>query len=134
MTKNDKSALRASRKRAAWTRWLDLALRSAHVVVTSVLMGAAVFAVPYPQTKGWAVWATVTGCGLIASEVYHRPWWFCQGRGVMVLIHVGLVGLIHLRPDWQAPILAAVIAVGMVGSHMPKRYRYWSFVHRRVMD
>jgi hypothetical protein len=52
----------------------------------------------------------------------------------MAIIHVGLLGLIHLHPDLLVPVLTAVLVFGMVGSHMPKNLRYWSFVHRRVLD
>ncbi len=52
----------------------------------------------------------------------------------MAIIHIGLLGLIHLRPDLLTAVLTAVLIFGMVGSHMPKRIRYWSFVHGRVMD
>jgi hypothetical protein len=52
----------------------------------------------------------------------------------MVIIHVSLLGVIHVRPDLMAPVLATVLVFGMVGSHMPKSLRYWSFVHGRVVD
>ncbi len=121
-------------KRPAWTRSLDVVLRTAHVAVTSVLFGGVVCDVPFYQLFTWHYLAIGTGCALIASEVYHSRHWPYQGRGVMAIIHIGLLGLIHLRPDLIVPVLATVLVFGMVGSHMPKSLRYWSFVHRRVVD
>ena len=120
-------------KRPAWTRTLDVVLRTAHVAVTSVLFGGAVCGVPFYRLFSWYYLAIATGCALIASEVYHCRHWPYQGRGVMALIHVGLLGLIHLRSDLLVPVLTAVLVFGMVGSHMPKNLRYWSFVHWRVV-
>lgn len=120
-------------KRAAWTRTLDVVLRTAHVAATSVVFGAAVYGIPFRQLSSWCHLATATGCTLIASEVYHWPHWPYQGRGVMGLIHIGLFGLIYVRADMLLPVLMLVLVFGMVGSHMPKRLRYWSFVHRRVL-
>jgi len=121
-------------KHPAWTRALDIAIRTAHVAVTGILFGGAVFEVSYERIIPWYYLAVVTGCGLIASEVYHRPHWLYQGRGVMALIHIGLLGLIRLLPDLQIPLMSVVIIFGMLGSHMPKKIRYWSFIHGRVMD
>lgn len=121
-------------RRPIWTRWLDVVLRTAHVGVTGILFGGAVFEVPLSQLHLWHNLTIATGCTLVLSEIFHSRHWIYQCRGLMVLIHVGLLGLIHLRPDLMTPILAAVTVFGMVGSHMPKAVRYWSFVHRRVVD
>lgn len=121
-------------KRPAWSRHLDVALRTAHVAVASVVFGGAVFGIPFHLLSSWYYLTFATGIGLIASEVYHSFHWPYQGRGAMVVVHVGLLGLIHLRPDLTVSILTVALVFGMVGSHMPKRFRYWSFVHRRVMD
>ncbi|HVN25812.1 MAG TPA: hypothetical protein VMT71_17730, partial [Syntrophorhabdales bacterium] len=85
-------------KRPAWTRTVDIVLRTAHVAVTSVLFGAAVYGITFHELSFWFHLATTTGCALVASEVYHWPHWPYQGRGVMGLIHIGLLGLIYIRP------------------------------------
>lgn len=121
-------------KRPAWSRHMDVILRTAHVAVTSVVFGGAVFAVPAQRLFSWYYLTIATGIGLIASEVYHSYHWPYQGRGAMVLIHVGVLGLIHIRPDLATPVLAIALVFGMVGSHMPKRFRYWSFVHKRIIE
>ncbi len=120
--------------RPAWTRAVDIVMRTGHVGVTSVLFGGAVCEVPFSRLFVWHYLAIATGCALIISEVFHCRHWLYQGRGIMVIIHVGLLALIHLRPDLIVPILTAVLVFGMLGSHMPKAMRYWSFVHGRVVD
>lgn len=120
-------------KRPAWTRALDIVLRTAHVTVTSIAIGGAVYGIPFHQLLSWFRLAAATGCALIASEVYPWPHWPYQGRGVMGLIHIGLLGIIYMRPNMLVPVLTMVLVFGMVGSHMPKKLRYWSFIHRRML-
>lgn len=121
-------------KRPAWSRYLDVVFRTAHVAVTSVVFGGAILGVPVEHLLSWYYFTVATGIGLIASEIYHSYHWPYQGRAAMVLVHVGVLGLIHISPDLASPAIAVALVFGMVGSHMPKKFRYWSFVHRRVVD
>jgi hypothetical protein len=121
-------------QRPAWLRFLDIILRTAHVLVISVLFGGAVLKIPVAGLFHWQYLAAGTGIALIASEVLHSRHWPYQGRGVLVFIHIGLFSLVGFRPDLALPCLLAAIVVGMFGSHMPKRLRYWSFVHRQVKE
>jgi hypothetical protein len=121
-------------KRPAWTRVADIILRTAHVAMIGIVFGGTIFGVPFSQLILWNDLVLGTGCGLIASEVYHCRHWFYQGSGILGFIHIGLFGLIRLRPDWMVPLLTIALILGMMGSHMPKKFRHWSFVHGRVMD
>jgi hypothetical protein len=122
-------------RRPGGTRALDVVLRTVHVGVSGILLGGVAFAVPFPRLVPWHHLVVASGGALIASEIYHHSrHWPYQGRGVMALTHVGLLGLVHLRPDWKVAILSAVLVVGMVGSHMTKNLRYWSIVHGRVVQ
>jgi len=121
-------------KRHAWTRVLDIVLRAAHVLVISALFGGAVFQVPAAQLLPWRILAAASGVALIASEVLHSLHWPYQGRGVMVYVHAGLFILASLQPSLALPCLAAALIFGILGSHMPKRLRHWSLLHRRVTD
>ena len=121
-------------KRPLWTRFLDIALRTAHVLVISVLFGGAVFRIPLDQLVPFQRLAVITGLALIVSEIFHRPHWPTQIRGVMVFIHAGLLGLVILRPDLSVIWLLTALIVGMAGSHLPKRIRHWSYVLRRAEE
>jgi hypothetical protein len=118
----------------SWTRWLDIVLRAAHVLVISMLSGGAAFQVPAHLLLPWQGLAMLSGAALIASEVAHRRHWARQGRGLMVYIHVGLFGLAALLPGLALACLLAALVVGLAGSHMPKRFRYGEFIHGRDKD
>ena len=120
--------------RPRWARAADIVLRTAHIATGGILLGGHVFDVPLDRLVLWLYLTVGTGVGLIASEVYHSRHWPYQGRGVLVLVKLAALGLVAVWPAVVVPILVAVLVIGAVGSHMPKRYRHWSFAHRRVID
>jgi hypothetical protein len=124
-TKNQRSPL---------TRTVDILLRTAHIGVSAVLMGGAVFHQPLAALGPWAKLTAVTGLGLVASEVHHSRRWPYQGRGIMAMIHVGWVVALHFWLQHAALFLWCALVFGVVGSHMPKWMRHWSFLHGRPMD
>ena len=121
-------------RRPAWPRILDIVLRAAHVLVIGALFGGAVFKIPASRLHPWQALAVASGIALVASEVFHRRHWAHQGRGAMVYLHAGLFGLACFRPALAIPCLSAALVIGMAGSHMPKKFRHWSFLHGRVED
>jgi hypothetical protein len=121
-------------QRPGWMRVLDILLRTAHVLGISVLFGGAVLKIPFPQLGVWRELAALSGVALIVSELLHGRHWPVQGRGAMVFLHVGLFSLVILWPRLAVPCLFMALVTGMLGSHMPKKFRYWSFRHGRVMD
>jgi hypothetical protein len=45
-----------------------------------------------------------------------------------------LLCLIPWLWQYRVPILVAVIVIASVGSHMPRRFRHYSLLHRRVVE
>ena len=112
----------------------NIALRTAHIGVTGALFGGHVFNVSVERLSIWLYLSILTGAGLVAIEAYPSLRWCYQGRGVFVLCKLLLLCLIPWCWNYRVAILALVIVIASVGSHMPARYRYYSLVHRRVLD
>jgi hypothetical protein len=117
-----------------YTRAWNIAARTAHIAAMSVLVGAHAFDVA-PVRLHTALWLTiVSGVVLVVLEAYSvRFRWFWQGRGLMVLVKLALLGAIPWAWSSRLPLLLAAIVLASVGSHMPARYRYYSVVDRRVL-
>jgi hypothetical protein len=111
----------------------NIACRTAHLAVTGILLGGHAFDVPESQLRLILYWCLATGLSLVALEAYPSCRWFIQGRGVLVLVKLGLLGTIPFLWNYRLPILLAVVVIASVGSHMPSRFRYYSVVHRRVL-
>jgi hypothetical protein len=116
--------------RRAW----NIVFRTAHLAATGVLLGGHVFDVEEARLRLALYLSIATGLGLVVIEAYPGARWFTQGRGAMVLTKLALLGTIPWFWEYRAPILLAVVVLASVGSHMPSRFRYYSFVHRRVLD
>ena len=124
----------AARRKPRYGRAANIALRTAHIGVTGVLCGGHVFAVPRDQLHSWLVWTILTGGLLSAVEAFPHVYWLYQGRGLFVLAKLALLCLIPWLWADRVAILAVVVLLASVGSHMPARFRYYSVLHGRMLD
>ncbi len=109
-------------------------MRTAHIAVMSVLVGAHAFDVAAGRLHGMLAAVIATGVVLIVLEAFSVTYrWLYQGRGLMVLAKLALLAAIPFAWDYRLPILMVVIVLASVGSHMPARFRYYSVVDRRVL-
>ena len=115
------------------TRAWNIAIRTAHIATMGILLGGHAFDVPKAdlETSHW--WCIGTGIVLVAIEAGPRLTWFHQGRGLMVLAKMVLIGSVPLFWDYRLPILLVVVVIASVGSHMPARFRYYSVLRREVI-
>jgi hypothetical protein len=114
-------------------RALNIALRTAHIGAMGILVGGHAFDVS-PERLTVGLWLTIgSGVLLAAVEAGPRLLWFHQGRGMMTMVKLALICAVLVAWDYRLPILLGVIVLGSVGSHMPARYRYYSFIYREVI-
>jgi len=116
--------------RRAW----NIALRTAHIGAAGTLFGGHVFDIADVRLLPWLYATLVTGSGLILIEAYPHFSWCYQLRGLFVIAKLLLLCLVPWLWDYRVPILAVVGIIACVGSHMPGKYRYYSVVHRRVLE
>jgi len=114
-------------------RGLNIFLRTAHIATMGMLLGGHAFHVA-PERLQLTLWLAIgTGVVLAAVESGLRPLWLHQGRGLATLLKVALLLVVPLAWDQRLPILLAVVVIASIGSHMPGRFRYYSFVNHRVI-
>ena len=120
----------------ASSRAWNIALRTAHIAATGILLGGHAFNLPR-DTLLPCLWLVIaTGVGLGALEAGPRLVWLHQGRGLMTLAKLGLLLTVPLLWDhWhlRLAVMLVVAAVGSVGSHMPARFRYYSVLYKQVI-
>jgi hypothetical protein len=110
-------------------RAIRTTLRTAHLLAFGALYGGHVYSLP-AQRLWPALLATVaSGGALMALEIYRTPVWLGQIRGVATLVKIGLVAAIAVYWESRLWLLTAAAIIGAVVSHMPGRFRYYSFVH-----
>ena len=131
---NDNEKKADKKRRSGWSKGVDLLLRLGHIGVASVLFGGVVWGVPFDRLWPWHQLVIASGGTLIIAEFSQSRHWPYQLRGVMAALHIGLLSLVHLRPELLRPVLIAVLAYGVVGSNMPGYLRHWSLLHGRRVD
>lgn len=115
-------------------RAANIGVRTAHIATSGMLVGGHLFDVPPERLHLLLLAAIATGVGLVILEAWPSWIWFVQGRGLLTLLKLLLIGLVPLLWSHRVALLVAVIVLGSVGSHMPARWRYYSFLHRRMIS
>jgi hypothetical protein len=113
-------------------RLLGVALRTAHLLTVGTLLGGHVFGVDAERLWPFLVGAILTGVGMITLELASTCAWLLAGKGLAVLLKLGL--LLLIPPFWEhrVIILVAVTVVAGFGSHMSARFRHYSLLTGRV--
>lgn len=121
-------------RRIPYVRFWKIALRTAHILAASFLVGGHAFGAQASQLRPMLYLAMTTGAGMIFLEAYPTTLAFVfEGWAVLLLGKLALLCLIPFAWGYRLPILIAVIALASIGSHMPGRMRHYSLLYRRVV-
>jgi hypothetical protein len=112
-------------------RWLGVVLRTGHILTIGTLLGGHVFDLEASRLVPFLVAAIVTGVAMMALEMASTCAWLLMGKGLSVLLKVGILLVVPIWWDQRVPLLIAVTVIASVTSHMPSRYRHYSLIERR---
>lgn len=115
-------------------RLSNIVLRTAHIAVGGILVGGHVFKIEPDHLILYIYLTVVTGMVLMTIEAYPSWRYWAEGRGALVVVKALLLCSIPWMWEARVPILLSVVAIGSFGSHMPRRFRHYSFIERRVVD
>jgi hypothetical protein len=113
-----------------WLRWGNIALRTAHIAAIAALFGGHVFGAASERLIPSLYGAVGTGALLALVEALPDRGWFVQSRGVLSLLKTCILCLVPLFWNFRIPILAGVMVLGSVGSHMPFKFRHYRVLGR----
>lgn len=118
-------------RRIPFHRWLGILFRTVHLLAVGTLLGGHVFDVESTRLVPFLAAAIVTGAALVALELASTCAWLGMGKGVAVLLKLGLLLLVPVFWEHRVALLVAATVVAGVASHMPARYRHAPVVGRR---
>ena len=113
-----------------YARAWNIALRTSHIGTSGILLGGHVLDVPRERLVVWLLLTIASGVCLTAIEAYPHGRWFHEVRGILVWGKLILLGLAAWQWSYRVPILAVVVVMASVGSHLPRRFRHYSPVYR----
>jgi hypothetical protein len=106
-----------------------------HLASFGVLLGGHVFAVEAERLIPALYLTILSGIGLMLLEVYaYGLHWFWLGKGMSVLVKLGILLLVPVFWEHRVLLLLLVVGIASIASHMPARYRHYSFLRRRVVE
>lgn len=116
-------------------RGISVALRTLHLASFGILLGGHAFAIEADRLIPTFYLTLASGIGLMGVEVYMNGLqWFFLGKGASVLLKMAILLAVPLFWGHRVILLLLVVVVASVGSHMPSRYRHYSFLHGRVLQ
>ena len=116
-----------------YRRYWSIGLRTVHLVAISILVGGHMFAAPVGLLRPWLDVAIATGAGLIVLEAYPTLHFLFEGWGLFLLLKLALLCAIPFAWNHSVPILIVVVVLASIGSHMPARFRHYSFLYGKVV-
>lgn len=119
--------------RLSLVRFLNMAFRTAHIVVVGALFGGHVFGLPPERLLPWLYLVIFSGSLLVLIEAYPGWRWIFELRAITTFIKLSLLSLVPWLWSYRVSILITVIALGSMGSHMPRWFRYYSLTEKKIM-
>ena len=109
-------------------RALGIALRTAHLMTFGTLVGGHLFDVDPARLMPFLFATIATGAALMALELASTCAWLFMGKGLVVLLKLGLLLMVPLFWEHRVALLLLIVAVASVGAHMPARFRHRCFL------
>lgn len=115
-------------------RTINITLRSLHIVCFSVLVGGHFFNQPADQIMPWLYATLITGGLMMLIELYGSFTFLIELRGLSVIFKTLLLTLIPFFWDSRFLILAVIIIIASITSHMRGKYRHISLISESRLD
>src|SRR5271166_6198716 len=115
-------------------RACNIALRTAHIGATGVLLGGHFFGVAAGRLLPLLYVAILTGAALGIAEVYPNWRSVFEVRSLVIAAKLVLLCLIPLLWDYRVGILLIVLVVASASSHLPRRFRHYSVLEHQQTE
>jgi hypothetical protein len=121
-------------RRIPGQRVVNIAMRTAHLVTFGILVGGHVFDVESSRLFPFLLATIVTGAGLMVLELASTCAWLFMGKGAAIVLKLMLLLMVPLFWQHRVALMLAVVVLASASSHMPSRFRYYSFLSRRRVE
>ena len=107
-------------------RWLDIGLRSIHLIGIAGIGGGFLLNVPEAQYQPFWQLTMATGSLLVLLYVWTDGKWLLRVKGIVILLKLFLLLLASLLPEWRAALFSLIILMSGWVAHAPGKVRGFS--------
>jgi len=115
-------------------RLINVTLRSLHILGFAVFVGGFWFEQPAALVAPWFWLAVGTGILMVLIELYGSFTFVIEARGIAVFLKLGLLALAPGSGEAGRWLLASVIVLASITSHMRGVYRHWSPIEKETIE
>ncbi|MCP4754696.1 MAG: hypothetical protein GY866_27765 [Proteobacteria bacterium] len=115
-------------------RWLNVLLRSVHLVGASGYTGAVFFDVTSEPARIFYLVTALSGLVMVAIDIISNGIWIIQNRGWIIILKIILLGQLSLIAPYEKWGLLGVIVLSSLVSHATANFRYYSPFHRKKIE
>jgi hypothetical protein len=115
-------------------RWLNVALRTLHLVGVAGIGGGYFYAATDETWRIYQDLCLLSGALLALLFFYSNGIWLLQLRGLVILLKLVLLYAVSLWPGLAVPILVLILVLSGWISHAPASIRYYSPFYRRRIE
>ena len=99
-------------------------MRAAHILTGGVLLGGYVFSASATALQWWWSTTMISGALLLATDLHASCAALIEVRGVVVMVKLGLLLMVPAAGAYAVFLLAGVLIIGAISSHLPGRFRH----------
>ncbi len=115
-------------------RWLNISLRTLHLIGVAGLGGAYLYAAPHELWQPYLWLSLGSGFALLLISIFSNGVWLLQLRGLLILFKLVLLAVMLWLPGFSLQLGVAVIVISSVIAHAPGNVRYYSLWHGRRIE
>lgn len=112
-------------------RWLDISLRTLHLIGIMGIAGGVLFAAPEGLWLPYAKLTILSGVAMVVLSVWSNGIWLIQLRGLMIIVKLMLLTFVSLDQNNSLVILIIIVIISGIISHAPAKIRYYSPISRK---
>ncbi len=105
-------------------RGVRIALRTAHIFTSGVLLGGYIFNEPTTVLEPWLWYSVITGLLLFAIDLYATLVILFELHAIAVIVKIILLALVFVVWEYRVSLLIFILVIGAITSHMPGRFRH----------
>jgi hypothetical protein len=100
----------------------------------ALVLGGVAWRIPALDMIAPITLTVLSGVALLAIDLGKSFVFLYQGSGVAAVLKLALLGIGELFPAARLEWYLAATVIASIGSHMPRAWRHYSFLHRKVLD